>query len=151
MVTVNFTIGHVRDLHRYTAGQKIVSPMGRTYEVIDAWTADDDKGRSRDWVIVNCNSLWERTMIAHDFTWTLNADEREAERNASPFGDYLPIFPTIYASPSNPVTEDRIERTVERLTDCADRALMDGKATQEQYDRWNVALNNWTREYYSAL
>lgn len=72
-------------------------------------------------------------------------------RTESPFGDHLPIFPTIYASPSNPVTEDRIERTVERLTDCADRALMDGKATQEQYDRWNVALNNWTREYYSAV
>lgn len=65
----------------------------------------------------------------------------------SPYGDYLPIFPTIYASPSNPVTEDRIERTVERLTDYADKAFLSGKATQEEYERWIVALDDWAREY----
>jgi hypothetical protein len=57
----------------------------------------------------------------------------------SPYGDHLPMFPTFYDRPS----EDKLERTIERLTDRADAAFMAGKATQAQYDAWTRALSNW--------
>lgn len=69
----------------------------------------------------------------------------------NPYGLHLPLFPMLYSWASNPLTEDRIERTVERVIDRADIALMEGKATQEQYDRWNVALNSWVRGLYAQL
>jgi hypothetical protein len=56
-----------------------------------------------------------------------------------PYGLYLPIFPTLYGA----VTEDRLERCVERLMDRADAALMSGRATQQQYDSWCAALSRW--------
>lgn len=63
----------------------------------------------------------------------------------SPYGDHLPIFPYLgYA----PVSESRIERVVESLFNCADNALMTGKATQEQYDAWSKQLNKWADEQY---
>lgn len=69
----------------------------------------------------------------------------------NPYGLHLPLFPMLYSWASNPITEDRIERTVERVIDRADIALMEGKATQDQYDRWNVALNSWVRGLYAQL
>lgn len=52
----------------------------------------------------------------------------------------LPMFPCLdYA----PITEDRIERAVERLVDCADAQFMAGKATQAQYDAWSRQLSAW--------
>lgn len=54
------------------------------------------------------------------------------------YGD-LPVFPTLYGM----VTEERIERNVERLMDSADHLFMAGKATQAQYDAWVKALDAW--------
>ena len=62
----------------------------------------------------------------------------------------LPIFPTLYDYP-NPITAERIERQVERLTDIADRRYLAGKATTEQYDRWTKALSGWADKYYAQV
>lgn len=52
----------------------------------------------------------------------------------------LPMFPCLdYA----PITEERIERAVERLVDAADAIFLKGGATQAQYDRWSRQLNAW--------
>ena len=56
-----------------------------------------------------------------------------------PYGRHLPIFPHIY----NAVTEDQLERLIERLMDRADAALLSNDATQDQYDLWVKALNAW--------
>ena len=66
----------------------------------------------------------------------------------SPYGDYLPIFPCL---DYQPITEDRIERTIERLYNRADAALMNDKATQAQYDAWTKVLNNWADKQYQAI
>lgn len=66
----------------------------------------------------------------------------------TPYGRHLPLFPTLYSRPDFPLTEDRIEREVERLVDRADAAFMAGKATQAEYDAWNIALNRWARQMY---
>lgn len=55
------------------------------------------------------------------------------------YGEHLPIFPTFVVTPD----EARLERVVERLMDVGDAALMAGKATQAQYDRWVIALYRW--------
>lgn len=54
----------------------------------------------------------------------------------SPYGGYLPIFPTLYGA-----TEDKVERVVEQLTNRADAHFMAGRATQAQYDDWTKALD----------
>ena len=64
----------------------------------------------------------------------------------NPYGKHLPIFPTFHDTP----TEDQIERTVERLFDRADAALMSNRATQSQYDAWGAALNGWAEDQYCA-
>lgn len=58
----------------------------------------------------------------------------------SPYGESLPIFPCFYHAP----TEDRLECIIERLTDRADNAFLQGKATQAQYDAWTKALSIWS-------
>ena len=58
----------------------------------------------------------------------------------------LPIFPIIYTP-----TEDRIERLVERLYDVGDKILMQGDATQEQYDAWSAQLARYANEMYEAI
>lgn len=65
--------------------------------------------------------------------------------NSKEYG-ILPMFPTLYA----PVSEERIERTTERLMDVADHVLMKGDVSQSQYDAWCKALNRWTDDYYHA-
>lgn len=55
------------------------------------------------------------------------------------YGQNLPIFHT----PSSPMTEDQVERCVERYMDRADAALMRGDATQAEYDAWTNALSRW--------
>jgi hypothetical protein len=60
-----------------------------------------------------------------------------------PYGHHLPIFPTFDAKPS----EERLERVAERLMDGADKALMGGKATQAEYDRWTRALDAWAQRH----
>jgi hypothetical protein len=62
----------------------------------------------------------------------------------------LPIFPTLRDYP-HPITEDRIERAVERLTDVADHLFMTGGVNQQQYDRWVIALENWANDYINHL
>jgi hypothetical protein len=59
----------------------------------------------------------------------------------APYGMHLPIFVWFHDAP----TEDRLERVIERLCNHADAALLAGKATQTQYDAWQVALNNWSK------
>jgi hypothetical protein len=61
------------------------------------------------------------------------------------FGDMygkLPLFPSVYA----PVTEERVERMVERMMDIGDAIFMRGDATQAQYDAWVVQLDRYARE-----
>lgn len=41
------------------------------------------------------------------------------------------------------MTEEQIELRVERETDRLDRQLMDGKLTQDQYDRAVYKLDQW--------
>lgn len=69
--------------------------------------------------------------------------------NTDHFGG-LPLFPTLYDYPT-PITEERIEQAVERITDVADRQFMAGKSTQKQYDCWTQALNRWADSYYAKL
>ena len=57
-----------------------------------------------------------------------------------PFGPHMPCFIAF----AGPVTEDRFERTTERLCDAADEAYLAGKATREQYDGWYAALERWS-------
>ena len=61
----------------------------------------------------------------------------------APYGNHLPVFPLLTA----PVTEDKLERTVERLFDRADSALMSGHATQAEYDRWSRRCDAWANGY----
>lgn len=58
----------------------------------------------------------------------------------------LPIFPIIYDP-----TEERIERLVERLFDVGDKILMNGDATQEQYDAWSIQLDRYAQEMYQSI
>lgn len=44
------------------------------------------------------------------------------------------------------LTEDRIERRVERATDALDARLIAGRLTQEEYDREIKALDQWATE-----
>lgn len=84
-----------------------------------------------------------------------NGDEARAvmawEAFEPPYGEHMPLFPTLYSWPSNPLTEGRIESVVERLADFADKVFLDGRATSEQYERWQIALNSWVREQYAAI
>lgn len=52
----------------------------------------------------------------------------------------LPTFPTLDHSK---ISEDLFERTVERLVNRADAALMANLVTQEQYDKWYDMLIEW--------
>ena len=67
------------------------------------------------------------------------------------YGRHLPIFPTFDFDAPTPITEDGIERTVERLVDRADKAFMAGKTTQAQYDRWSKRLNEWATDQINTL
>jgi hypothetical protein len=58
-----------------------------------------------------------------------------------PYGRHLPLFPHIYDC--RPITENALERMIERLMDRADAALLDNRATQDQYNSWVAALNQW--------
>ena len=51
----------------------------------------------------------------------------------------LPLFPALYG----PLSEERIERMVERLTDIGDAIFMRGDATCEQYAAWVKQLNRY--------
>lgn len=46
------------------------------------------------------------------------------------------------------MTEDEIERVVERMIDAADKRLLNGLITQDEYDREIFKIDEWaTREY----
>jgi hypothetical protein len=47
------------------------------------------------------------------------------------------------------MTEDQIERIVERATDKLDADLMSGKLTQATYDAEVVALDKWAGQQYA--
>lgn len=49
------------------------------------------------------------------------------------------------------MTEDQIERKVEREMDKLDRKLMDGLITQEQYDLEVDALERWSDQQYRHM
>ena len=61
------------------------------------------------------------------------------------YGD-LPIFPYLGYKP---ITVERIERVIENLVDRADKRFLSSAITQEQYDRWNKALNAWANEQFA--
>jgi hypothetical protein len=56
------------------------------------------------------------------------------------FGPHMPCFLAF----EGPITEDRLERTIEKLCNAADAAYMAGKATTEQYEGWYEALSDWS-------
>lgn len=60
---------------------------------------------------------------------------------------HLPLFPALCA----PLTEDGIERVAEWLMNKADRVLLSGKATQDEYDRWCRALDCWTTSLFAQV
>lgn len=47
------------------------------------------------------------------------------------------------------MTEDQIEREVERAMDKLDRKLMDGRITVETYDQEVEKLDRWADQQYS--
>jgi hypothetical protein len=49
------------------------------------------------------------------------------------------------------LTEDQIERIVERETDRLDKALMKGVLTQEEYDREIIVLDKWASQQYRDI
>lgn len=49
------------------------------------------------------------------------------------------------------MTEDQIERKVERMTDKLDAALMNNQMTQQEYDAEMKALDLWTVQQYKVL
>lgn len=49
------------------------------------------------------------------------------------------------------MTEDQIERAVERKTDIADHRLMAGECTQAEYDQHMGQINEWINVQYRAL
>lgn len=50
-----------------------------------------------------------------------------------------------------PLTEEQIERRVERITDNADRRLMSGSLTQEAYGKEMADLNKWAEGQYAKV
>ena len=46
------------------------------------------------------------------------------------------------------MTENQIERIIERKMDILDDRLMNGQLTQQQYDREVRELNRWARKQY---
>jgi hypothetical protein len=56
----------------------------------------------------------------------------------------LPIFPALFGE----VTEERIERMVERMFNVGDEILLSNGATQEQYDEWVDQLGNYANRLY---
>ena len=71
----------------------------------------------------------------------------------NPYGDHLPIFPLLRHEVHGGDTArvERIEITVQRLVDRADKAYMAGRATTDEYDAWYSALNLWADKQYDAL
>jgi predicted secreted protein len=49
------------------------------------------------------------------------------------------------------VTAEQIERTVERMTDSADRAFMGSRITQAEYDARMKYINDWAERAYSRI
>ena len=49
------------------------------------------------------------------------------------------------------MTEDQIERRVERRVDILDSALMSGRLTQAEYDDEMKRLHNWADDQYRVL
>lgn len=60
----------------------------------------------------------------------------------------LPLFPCLDYLP---VTEERVERAVERLFNSADAIFLKGGATQAQYDAWSARLAAWSAEQYEKV
>jgi hypothetical protein len=48
------------------------------------------------------------------------------------------------------MTEEEIERRVEKMTDHLDRLLMTGAKTQRDYDKDMASLNLWAEAQYKA-
>lgn len=63
-----------------------------------------------------------------------------------PYGKHLPIFHT----PEKPLSEAQLEESAARYMDRADRALMAGKATQGEYERWTRALDAWVKRHWNG-
>lgn len=51
----------------------------------------------------------------------------------------------------NTMTEDQIERAVERKTNSADNAFMNGILSQEEYDFHMTEINKWAENQYTKI
>lgn len=49
------------------------------------------------------------------------------------------------------LTEDQIERKVERMIDALDKSFMNGDMTQEQYDTEMKSIDDWAQEQYKRI
>ena len=63
----------------------------------------------------------------------------------------FPILPTLYATPAKPITESRIERVVEQLTNVVDAVYMDGPMTHEEYETAMASIKAWADRYYVIM
>lgn len=56
---------------------------------------------------------------------------------------WLSVTPNFYLEGNETMTEEQVERIVERITDSVDRAFMRGDFGQEAYDKTMRELNEW--------
>lgn len=71
--------------------------------------------------------------------------------HSEPYGRHLPMFPVLYSTPDDPLTEERIQRELERMVERAETAVSEGKADEWQYDLWRMALTRWAEFHYEAM
>lgn len=56
----------------------------------------------------------------------------------------LPNFPEI----NERITEEQLERIIEKLIDAADKLLMNNSVNQEEYNEWFKQLRKWENSLY---
>lgn len=61
------------------------------------------------------------------------------------------MFPVLYATPDDPLTEERIQRELERMVRRAEEALERGRANDRQYELWRMALARWAEFHHKAM
>lgn len=49
------------------------------------------------------------------------------------------------------LTEDQIERKVERMIDALDKSFMNGELTQDAYDKEMKSIDDWAQEQYKRI
>lgn len=71
--------------------------------------------------------------------------------HSEPYGRHLPMFPVLYSTPDDPLTDERIQREWDRMVKRAETAVSEGKADERQYELWRIALARWSEFHYEAM